>query len=943
MRFYENCKKTSENRLKNRCYYIPGGVSEYILLNGIWKFKFYNRDFDVPERITNWGSVKVPSCWQTEGYENPNYANINYPIPVDPPYVPDENPCGVYERDFTLGVILGKVYFVFEGVATCGILYINGKYVGFTQGSHLQAEFDITDYVRSGKNTVRVKVLKWCAGSYLEDQDSFRMNGIFRDCYILNRPAGHIRDYTVASDRSSISVSADKNADITLYDTDGSVIGTARNTRSAVFKVECPKYWSAEKPQLYTVVLERNGEVISQRTSFRSIKISKKYELLINGVPIKLYGVNHHDTNPNNGWYQADEELRYDLLQMKKLNINCIRTSHYPPPPVFLDMCDEMGFYVILENDIETHGFSSRDPNATGGYDCENSIWPCQSRLWRKEFSERMQRAVARDKNHVSVIMWSAGNESGYGNNHKELINWLRSLGDGRLAHYEGAGDKGDYEGSDVYSRMYLSPGALVEAIKNKDIRHPVFLCEFSHAMGNGPGDVYQYAEIFNKYPKSIGGCIWEWADHTVLDINGVGRYGGDFEGELTNDGNFCCDGLVFNDRTFKSGSLEAKAAYQPIRTELCGNSLKITNLYSFTNLSERKFKYTVSVDGAVVEEQIVSLDIAPLSSKTVKIKTKQIKCELGAYLNCYLYDGDFQIAHTQHALPCKTVPVKLPSAQPDIVESGEFYKISGNGFEYEFSKLYGTVTSAKISGKKQLSDMMRLTAYRAPIDNDRRVCNNWVQGSWWKSENINRQFNKVYSVTRTGNIITVCGSLAGVSRLPFANYTLNAAFYGDGTVEFAIDVQIRKSAFWLPRFGYEFTVPEKNAAFEYFGNGPYESYIDMCHAGEIGLYKSTAAEQYVNYVRPQEHGNHTAVKMLKIGKLAFYGDNLDVGVSQYSTEILDKAQHTDELYKTGKTYVRVDYKMSGVGSDSCGPKLPPEYSLSEKSFNFKFLLKPNI
>lgn len=941
MRFYENSRKTSENRLKGRCYYIPEGVSQYLLLNGEWRFNYYTRDFDAPDKIEKWGKIKVPSCWQTEGFENPNYTNIFYPFPIDPPYVPDINPCGVYERDFLIYRILGKVYFVFEGVATCGVLYINGNYVGFTQGSHLQAEFDITEFVKPGKNTVRVKVLKWCAGSYLEDQDAFRMNGIFRDCYILNRPAGHIHDYTVSANNNQITVNLDRSADVSLYDTDGAFIQKTTNAKSAKFIVASPKYWSAEKPYLYTVVIERGGEIIKQKAAFRTIAISKKFELLINGVPVKLYGVNHHDTNANNGWYETNDDLRYDLVQMKKLNINCVRTSHYPPTPAFLDMCDEMGFYVILENDIETHGFAARDPNAKGGYDVWDKIWPCSSAMWRKEFLERMKRTVARDKNHVSVIMWSAGNESGYGDNHKLIIDWLRGLGDGRLAHYEGAGDRGVYDGSDVYSRMYLSPAELVKAVKNKDIACPVFLCEFSHAMGNGPGDVYQYAEVFNKYPKCIGGCIWEWADHTVLDKNGVARYGGDFEGELTNDLNFCCDGLVFYDRSFKAGSYEAKAAFQPMRTELSGKQLKIYNYYSFTDFSEREFRYEICVDGIIKSSKTVKLGIKPLSSAIIDIEYDNLTCKYGAFLNCYLFDGENEIAHTQHEIFANRIKDTNVNTLPKITEDNEFYTISGKNFEYKFSKIYGTVISAKSYGKEQLADKMKLSVYRAPTDNDRRIRFNWVRGESWKSENLNKLFSKVYSIAADGNCIKVSGALSGVARLPLARYDMEAHFFSDGRIDYSYNVSVRKSAFCLPRFGFEFSVPDSNAAFQYFGNGPHESYIDMCHGGKVGLYKSDAKSEYVNYVRPQEHGNHTNTRMLKIGNLLFTGDNLDISVSQYSTEILDFAEHTDELKKTGKSYVRVDYKMSGIGSDSCGPKLPKEYSLSEKKFNFKFSMQP--
>ncbi len=942
MRFYESSKVTSENRLKPRSYYIPEGVSEYLLLNGTWRFKYFKRDFDVIEKITDWESIKVPSCWQTEGYEKPNYTNINYPFPVDPPYVPDENPCGVYERDFTLSQIIGKVYFVFEGVSSCGILYINGNYVGFTEGSHLEAEFDITDFVRVGENTVRVQVLKWCAGSYLEDQDAFRMNGIFRDCYILNRPDGHIRDIDIKTEKSIICVRTDKKADISLYDIDGAFIEKKASVNKAEFLINSPKFWNAEKPVLYTVKLERDGEIITQRTAFRTIEISRKKELLINGVPVKLYGVNHHDTNAFNGWYQTDEELRYDLEQMKKLNINCIRTSHYPPTPKFLDMCDEMGFYVVLENDIETHGFSLRDPNATEGYDVDNKIWPCQHPMWRKEFLERMKRAVGRDKNHISIIMWSAGNESGYGKNHELIIDWLRSLGDGRLAHYEGAGDKGVISGSDVYSRMYSSPQEVVKAVRNKEIDRPVFLCEYSHAMGNGPGDVYEYVEIFNKYPKAIGGCIWEWADHTVIDKNGVCRYGGDFEGELTHDVNFCCDGLVFYDRNFKSGSFEAKAAYQPMRTEYSSGKLKIHNLYSFTNLNERTFKYTIEVDGVVKAEKAVKLNTAPLTEEIIDIPEKEYKCKYGAFLICRLFAGDYEIAHTQHELPSVIISDKISTKKPNITEDKEFYTISGEGFQYKFSKVYGTITSAIIGGKEQLEDRMKLSVFRAPTDNDRRIRSNWVQGESWKSENLNRLFSKIYDTFADGNKIVAHGALSGVSRLKVASFTLTAIFSGDGKISFDIDANVRKSAFWLPRFGFEFSVPCENASFKYFGIGPYESYIDMCHGGIMSEHESTAENEYVNYIRPQEHGNHTGVRMLKIGDMIFEGKNLDIGVSQYTSEILNCAEHTNELYKTGKTYVRVDYKMSGIGSDSCGPKLSPKYSLSEKKFKFEFSMKPD-
>ena len=331
MRHYENPLITSENRLPQRPYYIPEGKSEYLLLNGEWKFAFFPRDIDVLTSITQWDTIPVPSCWQLQGYDHPNYSNINYPYPCDPPYLPDDNPCGVYEREFVLRSAWGRVYFVLEGVCSCAYVSVNGSYVGFTQGSHLQAEFDITPFIRAGVNSLRVKVLKWCCGSYLEDQDFIRFNGIFRDCYLLQRPDGHIVDVDVTTEGNRILVHVDHDADIAVYDQDEKCLGVKAASTDASFEIDSPVLWNAEKPYLYTVKLERNGEIITQKVGFRTIRVSDKCELLINGSPVKLHGVNHHDTDPHKGWCQTKEDLRRDLELMKKLNINCVRTSHYPP------------------------------------------------------------------------------------------------------------------------------------------------------------------------------------------------------------------------------------------------------------------------------------------------------------------------------------------------------------------------------------------------------------------------------------------------------------------------------------------------------------------------------------------------------------------------------------------------------------------------------------
>lgn len=955
MRIYENPEKTSENRLPQRAYYIPKGVSEYHLLNGNWRFAFFKQDIDVPDEITEWEQIPVPSCWQLQGYENPNYTNINYPYPCDPPYVPDVNPCGIYERSFTLKELWGKVYFVLEAVSSCAFVYINGSYVGFTQGSHLQAEFDVTDYVRQGENLIRVKVLKWCCGSYLEDQDCFRMNGIFRDCYILQRPNEHVTDISVTTKDNHIRVSTDQTAEIMVYDRDNQLLGSMADTKEAVFHIKNPVLWNAEKPYLYTVHIKRNGEEILQKIGFCTIEVSDKCELLINGVAVKLHGINHHDTDPHNGWYQTPEALRRDLEMMKALNINCVRTSHYPPTPYFMELCDELGFYVILETDIETHGFLRRHANVEYHYDPESPDWPGTDPVWLKEHLERMERAVNRDKNHCSIIMWSTGNESGHGPNHVQMLQWLKGLEDGRLRHCEDACRKGDYSNVDVISNMYHSPETVAEMAEDEQIHLPIMLCEYAHAMGNGPGDVWDYNEVFDRYPNVIGGCIWEWADHVVMKA-GLQCYGGDFEGELTHDGNFCCDGMVFSDRSLKAGSLEIKAAYQPMRTEYANGILKLTNKFDFTDFCECEFQYTVEADGVPVMQKCQKLDLAPHDTKELLIDLNDADIpayRYGLYLTCRLYLDGQEVAVTQHDLTdmAQGKPDALKEASDICREAADKafntiekpYEVifEGSGFRYVFSKQLGVFTSMQIDDEEQLEAPMCLTAWRAPTDNDINIKNLWGSYNIWQGENLDKLFQKVYSCDVNEGHIRIEASLAGISRKPFMHYTMNIAVNTEGEIAVSLQGAVRENVVYLPRLGFEFVMPKENMPFRYYGCGPLESYCDMHHGSTVGLYESSAAKEYVPYVRPQEHGNHVYVKMLQIGQLQFVSEQpFEINVSSFSTKALDKAEHTNELITDGHTHVRVDYKVSGLGSNSCGPQLDEKYRLSEKEIRFDFTIQ---
>lgn len=486
---------------------------------------------------------------------------------------------------------------------------------------------------------------------------------------------------------------------------------------------------------------------------------------------------------------------------------------------------------------------------------------------------------------------------------------------------------------------MYISFEELEAAAISNDINMPVFQCEYAHAMGNGPGDVYEYNEIVDKYPKLIGGCIWEWADH-VVTVDDVQKYGGDFEGELTNDQNFCCDGLVFADRSFKAGSWEAKAAYQPIRTAFEDGKLAVYNRLDFTNLNEYEFTYWIETDGVKSAETNMILSAEPHTWTEVAVDYQTAECRFGVFLNGELKKDGKVYAVVQHELPF-TVKAEAEVAKAQLTEDDLFVYANGDKFSYAFSKKYGVFTSLVVDGEEQLDGRTQLSAFRAPIDNERGVKQYWLNLNVWEGENLDCAFTKVYDCRIEDGDILIEGSLAGISRLPLFKYTLKVAIFEDGKVDFKLSGDIRQDAHWLQRLGYTFELPQSSNAFSYYGRGPIECYCDMCHWATVGMYDSTAEKEYVNYVFPQEHGNHTEVKMLRIGKLEFTAEKeMEIQVLEYSAHDLYKAMHTDELQKDGKIHVRIDYKNSGVGSNSCGPALPEKYRLSEKNVEFGFSMR---
>ncbi len=943
MRKYENLDMLHENTLKPRSHYIPYDTLDkalsgdraksdiYMLLNGEWDFAYFERDIDCPQSIGSWDKIEVPSCWQTTGYEKPYYTNQNYPYSVDAPFVPDDNPVGVYRKivDITEKQAKNENYIVFEGVSSCLELFVNGKYVGFSTVSHCTSEFKID--LKEGKNEIIAKVYKWCVGSYLEDQDCFRMNGIFRDVYLLSRPKGHIFDIEIGFDDKGVYY----DGTFSVYDADGKETDLSN-----------PILWNAEKPYLYTVIIEQAGEYIPVKVGLRTQSTNEKGEFLINGVSVKLKGVNHHDTHPKNGYVQTYDELKQDLLKMKQLNINCVRMSHYPCQPVFMELCDELGFYVVDEVDLETHGYTNR--RCDWIYD-KTEAWPCRNPMWKDAFIDRAERMYERDKNFTSVIMWSFGNESNYGENFDAMSEYLRakqsqSKYPQRLMHYGTAwvayttykrGDSWKFETTrpdpdavDVVSRMYWSKEQIEDYFDGREDKRPFFHCEYSHAMGNGPGDLVDYWNIYDSNPQYIGGCIWEWADHVAPMDDGNSGYGGDF-GEETHDENFCVDGLVFADRSFKAGSLEAKYAHQPMKTEFDGKTLTVYNKYDFTDFAELELSYEITSDDKIIKTEVLAISVNPHGRESVEIQIPEYSCKYGAYLNVSLKDKTgYEVAHTQHKIADANM-VNNTEKGADITENGEFAIISGNGFEYKFNLHYGYIESLN----DYLKTPMKLSIWRAPTDNDRKVKNRWFD------ENYNKMHSKVYKSEINGNAITVKGALSSVSREPFIRYTATYTFFEDGRIDVALDGDFDDYRTFIPRLGFEFKTAEK--AFEYYGYGPYESYVDMHHGSKMGMYESSSDREYVDYVKPQEHGNHYNTKYLKLGEYIFESNQgFEFCVSDYSKEELENKKHNFELTKDKFTNVRIDYKVSGIGSGSCGPQLMEKYQLKDKNMKFRFTIK---
>lgn len=993
---------------KPRSYFIPCHSDEaaraaertraqcFTDLTGRWHFQYHESVESVDESFASegydprgWDTLPVPSNWQLHGYDRPVYTNIAYPYPCDPPYVPNENPAGLYLRDFDLSDVDGlSHYLLFEGVDAAFYVWLNGNLVGYSQVSHSPSEFDVGKYLRKGKNRIAVMVLKWCDGSYLEDQDKFRLSGIFRDVYLLSREPLHVRDLFL---RQSLDEKLEKGgltceielagvagakAEVRyrLQDPAGELVaeGTEQIGQKGTLSisVDNPKVWSAETPQLYELLLYCGSEVIRLRPGFRRIEVRDSV-VLFNGRAIKLKGVNRHDSDPEVGYAVSVEQMRADLLAMKRHNVNAVRTSHYPNDPRFLELCDEIGFYVIDEADLESHGTS---------FAGDVNMMP-KSGEYTEAFLDRMERLVERDKNYACVMMWSLGNESGFGENHRKMAFWARERDPSRLIHYERVFHPGVYDGAepigeatspiDLYSRMYPSIDWIEGFLKDESEKRPLVLCEYSHAMGNGPGDLHDYWELFYREPRLVGGFVWEWCDHAIPTTTSDGRsfygYGGDF-GDEPNDGNFCVDGLVFPDRTPHTGLLELKNVIRPVDARMVsgsGNAIEVENLYDFLDLSHLALFWRLECDGEVVRSGKEELPaVAPHEATRIELDlyggAGEPDGRLLLFLDfrlkeaCSWAGGGHSVGFVQLEVPesrkraARTERRVTRSALPSltVAEGEEEIVFEGREFRYRFSPQGGSFSSLQYRGRELLAEPPRIALWRAPTDNDRYV------KSAWSAEGFDRIRTHTYEVRRSGSDggpvhIAWRFSLGGHTKKPVLHADALWAVYGNGEIAFAVRARLREDMPFLPRFGLRLAMPAGNERVEYFGYGPHESYIDKHRSTWKGRFRTTVDRDHERYLMPQETGSHYATEWAGVGDekgigLLFIAEkDFSFNASHYTPEELTRATHPHELVARPETIVHLDAMMSGLGSNSCGPDLLPQYRLSSREIELRLRILP--
>lgn len=1009
---YENLQVLHENTMPNRCYYIPASKEmhtlvenreqsdRFQLLNGQWKFKYYNSIYDLQEKfyetdvnVTDYDTVSVPGTWQMSGYDAHQYTNIHYPFPFDPPFIPQDNPCAAYVHEFEYGRCeeAPRAYLTFEGVDSCFYVWLNGEYVGYSQVSHATSEFDVTDKLVDGKNRLAVLVLKWCDGSYLEDQDKFRMSGIFRDVYLLRRPEEVLYDYFIKTshtkNKAAVSVKLDWLNEqiptvVSIYDKDGICIGREEVTDKDKVELEIsnPLLWSPEDPYLYTIVFETANEVITDRVGIREIHIENK-QVIFNGQAIVFKGINRHDSDPETGFVISMDQLKKDMEMMKQHNFNAIRSSHYPNAPWFYQLCDEYGFLVVDEADNESHG------------PCEvyyaDDTFENKSKRWNETISDneafieatvdRTKLMVERDKNRPCIVIWSMGNECAYGCTFEEALKWTKTFDDSRLTHFESAryrSDKRKYDFSnlDLYSRMYPPFSEIQEHMEGKldgAADKPFILIEYCHAMGNGPGDLEEYFQIFHKEDIMCGGFVWEWCDHAIAHGKAEdGRtkyyYGGD-HGEDVHDGNFCMDGLVYPDRRPHTGLLEYKNVYRPLRVVGVDQKdiltfLTFHNYLDFTNAHKYiGMRYELNCDGEIIDEgEIETPWIEPHGEAEIMLPL-MIPENGKIYLKItYVSTKEVPLVPEGHVLGFDEILLANKDArnQKAVQMSRSFGKgsgairveetdkevlLTGGKFQYVLDKRTGLFTKLEFDGKDQIEKPVEINIWRAPTDNDMYIKAEWLRAKYDQTKV--RAYTVEIVNTEDAVVALKCKmSMAANAVQKMLDMEATWTVDAEGAIDLAMKVKRCPEFPMLPRFGLRLFLNKEMDQVEYYGMGPMESYVDKHRASSHSVYTSAVKDQHEDYLRPQENGSHydcsyVVVDGGKYGLTAVAEKEFAFNVSEYTQEELAGKKHNFELEKSGNTVLCLDYAQSGIGSNSCGPELSPQYRIEEKAFDFNVKL----
>lgn len=1004
MKTWENHQIDGINRMPARAHFLTFPSKEKALLNnnrythafknlnGVWKFMFldapeyspegfFNSDFDV----TKMDDITVPGNWQLQGYGKMHYSDLWYNFPINPPYVPTENPTGIYKRTFFVEESYRdkKIIIRFCGVDSAYHLWINGKEVGYSKVARNESEFDITDLIRVGEeNDVTVRVYQWSDGTYLEDQDMWWESGIFRDVELIGVPKDGINDYKVIADlddeykngifkvEAFLRTTKEVNVTFELVDAGENTVFTktvvAKEGKACIDEVIADvNHWTAETPYLYKLFMtvEDDGqivEVIPQNVGFRNIRLSGE-TFLVNGVAIKFKGVNRHDYSPQNGRVVSREEIEKDIILMKQFNINAIRTSHYPNSYYLYDLCDEYGMYLIAETDLECHGFE-----LTGDYK-----WITDDPSWELAYVSRMTRMIERDKNHPAIIFWSLGNESAFGCNFRKMTDVAHEMDPTRLVHYEG---DFDVESADVYSTMYTWIENPKKPYLMKDIieksKKPHIHCEYCHAMGNGPGNLKDYQDLVYAHDKLQGGFVWEWFDHGIESFTESGekyyRYGGDFGDDPSNK-DFCIDGLIMPDRTPSPGLYEYKKVIEPITTTAVDIQKGIINLlsrYDFANLDRFNLVYKVMEDDVILQTgfmAVPSIEARANRDITLPYDLSAIKVKPGAhyYVNIsYQLREDTSYASSGHELA--TAQFELPLYKEGIMVRPEgilnvekehtTLHVKGANFSLDFNLVNGNLMNIVRDGMQVLSKGPRLTLWRAPISNDMEIIDKLkkvyflhlehevvmnidyhMEGNILKVEvdTINSTTNSAWHF-KTKYVYTVC---------PSGDILIDVEGTPSGRVDLAPDM--------LPRIGVSMHLDKSMEHVRYFGMGPGENYADSKEAAQMGLYANTVDGLFTNYVIPQENGNHMGCKWVSMtndrgmGLLASTEGDFNFSASWYEDKDLDDAKHTCDLVKRDYIVFNVDYKQNALGTNSCGQWQLDKYRAKFEDFKLSFRLTP--